>query len=223
MDVEVISKLKQATFGAFVTSSLVGDSLPVRVRSASIGILGLVAAVGLSLTAVVSQQGWPGALSAPLPQPPQLVQNDSIAAPGVGSAGGHGASRYGAGAAHRFSGADSRLTPPSIGAGGGGAVTGGGPLTASPPRPSHPSRPQEPAPTVVPQVPPGEDTPTGGSKEPEAPSSGGGSPGQSGEPHGHSGEPHGHSGEPHGHSGEAPGHTAGGPPGQSGNPGRSWH
>ncbi len=53
----------------------------VRLRSTTIGLLGLVTFVGLALIAFVSQIGWPGVLSGPLPAAPApaVVQNDTIA------------------------------------------------------------------------------------------------------------------------------------------------
>ena len=61
--------------------SLAGDSLPVRLRSTAIGLVGLVAALGLGFVAMVFQQGWPSVSNAPLPQAPgpELVHNDTIA------------------------------------------------------------------------------------------------------------------------------------------------
>jgi len=62
--------------------TLLGDGMLVRLRSTTIGILGAVAAMGLGLVAVASQQGWPGVFSGPLPQAPaQLVENDPLLAP----------------------------------------------------------------------------------------------------------------------------------------------
>jgi len=53
----------------------------IRLRSTTIGLLGLVTVVGLGLVAFVSQIGWPGVLSGPLPAAPApgVVQNDTIA------------------------------------------------------------------------------------------------------------------------------------------------
>jgi len=55
----------------------------IRLRSSTLGILGLVAAVGLGLIAFASLQGWPGVLSGPLPQEPgpDFLRNDPIVAP----------------------------------------------------------------------------------------------------------------------------------------------
>ena len=62
-------------------SSLAGDGLLVRLRSTTIGLLGLVAVVGLGLVAFISQIGWPGVFSGPLPAAPAggVVHNDTIA------------------------------------------------------------------------------------------------------------------------------------------------
>lgn len=57
-----------------------GDGL-LRIRNVSIALLGLVTAIGLGLIAFVSQQGWPGVVSGPIPGGPaksRVVQNDPI-------------------------------------------------------------------------------------------------------------------------------------------------
>lgn len=61
-------------------SRSVGDGLS-RIRNTSIALLGVVAAIGLGLIAFMSQQGWPGAFSSPIPPGPEqgVVQNDTIA------------------------------------------------------------------------------------------------------------------------------------------------
>jgi hypothetical protein len=84
----------------------------LRLRRASIALLGLVGAVGLGLVLFISQIGWPGVLSGPLPGTPARVGtvHDAIALthpgpaiatarPAVG-AGSRGVSR----AAHRDAG-----------------------------------------------------------------------------------------------------------------------
>ncbi|MDX6608553.1 MAG: hypothetical protein QOF85_478 [Solirubrobacterales bacterium] len=45
----------------------------LRLRRASLALLGLVGAVGLGLVIFISQLGWPGALNAPLPNGPAKV------------------------------------------------------------------------------------------------------------------------------------------------------
>lgn len=72
MVVAVGSKIRQSLSHAVIGSSLAGDGLLVRIRSTSIGLMGLVTAVGLGLVAFISQQGWPGVLGGPLPGPSQL-------------------------------------------------------------------------------------------------------------------------------------------------------
>jgi hypothetical protein len=83
MDVKVLSKLGQALSRHLSGSSLAGDSMLVRLRSGTIGLLGLVAAVGLGLIAMIAQQGLPGVASGPLPQrpPAPFVHHQTIALP----------------------------------------------------------------------------------------------------------------------------------------------
>lgn len=50
--------------------SLLGDGMPERLRSTSIALLGIVAAVGLGTVALALQLGLPSVVSGPLPQPP---------------------------------------------------------------------------------------------------------------------------------------------------------
>ncbi|HMC50148.1 MAG TPA: hypothetical protein VKH20_05845, partial [Solirubrobacterales bacterium] len=53
----------------------------LRLRRASIALLGLVGAVGLGLVIFISQIGWPGVFSGPLPGTPTRVGavDDTIA------------------------------------------------------------------------------------------------------------------------------------------------
>ena len=227
MDVKVLSKIRQATLRAFLMSNLVGDSLLVRTRSASIGIVGIVAAVGMALVVAIAQQGWPGVGSGPLPQPPRLVQNDPIVAPRVVSrpAGGQ--------AQNPSSGqrtASKRKAPPAERRTAVGRV--GEPVAVGQPRegetgrhapPAQPQPPNASAPPVVAQAPPGEGVPVETPAAPESPQTSGSSPGRSGESHGHSDESHGHAAESHshGHSAEASGHSAEAPSHSEEAPGHS--
>lgn len=231
MVVKVASKFRQSTLGAFVSSNIVGDSMLVRLRSTTIGILGLVAAVGLGLIAVVSQQGWPGVLSSPLPQtPPPLVQNDSIEMPQPAARPvarhGHGGSRPVSASANAALPATKPVVSREVKAAP-QPVAVEQPQAAGHGHHGHRSQPQTaPSPTAVAQV-PGEEPAT---EDSTVPPPAAGSPGKSGQAPGHSGESHGHSGGSHGnsagaspqsgvspgHSGEAPGHAAEGPPGHSG-------
>lgn len=90
MVVEVVPRLGNKVSRALSGSSLVGDGMLIRLRSSTLGILGLVAAAGLGLIAFASLQGWPGAPSGPLPQAPgpDFLRNDPIVAPrGAAGAG----------------------------------------------------------------------------------------------------------------------------------------
>lgn len=83
MAIEVNIRLRQSLSRAILGSSLAGDGLLVRLRSASIALLAVVAAIGLGLIAFVMQMGWPTVFSGPIPAGPELgvVRNDPIVAP----------------------------------------------------------------------------------------------------------------------------------------------
>jgi hypothetical protein len=83
MDVKVLSKLGQVVSERLSESTLVGNSMLVRLRSGTIALLGLITAVGLILVIVISQQGWPEVSSGPLPQrpPARFVQHETISPP----------------------------------------------------------------------------------------------------------------------------------------------
>lgn len=181
-------------------AGLAGDGLLVRLRSTAIAILGLVAAVGLALVAVVSQMGWPSVLSGPLPQAPEtFARNAAIVAPaspprGKGKTGHSRPNRAAAGPVARTPRPTSELTA---------ANPVESPAPESPPPSHHPSTPKSqghgqssPAPAQTPEVAPTpspEDEPASGEVAPpkgEAPSppvatASEDSPGHSGESHGH--------------------------------------
>lgn len=212
MDVVVHFKLGQAIAQAFTPSALLGDGMLVRLRSTTIGILGAVAAMGLGLVAVASQQGWPGVFSSPLPQAPaQLVENDPLLAPTLSAHPPRNASDRSAG---REATAPANPHEPGLTAIPGGEVQNGRRVSTGSPKTSAPgndgprSAPQGGAspPTAAP-APTEKGPPSKGSPSPEAPGPAGSSPGRSGEAPGHASSAPGHSGEAPGHSGEAPGHS----------------
>jgi hypothetical protein len=67
MGVKVASKLGHTLMRSLSGLSLAEGSMLLRLRRASIALLGLVGAVGLGLVLFISQIGWPGVLSGPLP------------------------------------------------------------------------------------------------------------------------------------------------------------
>jgi hypothetical protein len=81
MVVTVLSKIGHQLSRRVIGSTLAGDGLLVRLRSTSIGLLGLVAAVCLALVAFVASQGWPEILNSPLPATPPKVSavNNAVA------------------------------------------------------------------------------------------------------------------------------------------------
>src|SRR5580765_2479301 len=174
MDVEVASKVKKAIARSFAPSVLVGDDMLGRLRSTTIGILGLVAAVGLGLVGFVSNQGWPGVFGGPLPQAPtRLVENQAISAPSPVPNGRKQSShphRAGATSPSPSTRGGGAATAPS------GAVTPAGPAGSRAPRvpgggggqsqaPSN-ATPQSP---VVAQAPSEEARPAEGPSAPESP------------------------------------------------------
>src|SRR5438552_2795132 len=81
MDVKVASKLGHSLTRSLGGLSLAEGSMLLRLRRASIALLGLVGAVGLGLVFFISQIGWPGVISGPLPGTPTRVGtvHDAIA------------------------------------------------------------------------------------------------------------------------------------------------
>lgn len=234
MVVKVVSKIRQATFQAFVAHNVVGDSMLVRLRSTTIGLLGLVAAVGLGLVVVISQQGWPGVLTGPLPQaPPALVRNDPITMPRTVTpsvaVAAHRRSQSASTAAREVSQRSAPAVSHEVEPAPEPPVAVEQPQAKGHGHRGHSSPPQAtPSPTVVAQAPSDEPVAESSSVPPEtepaseSPGHSGEAPGHSGDSHGHSGESPGHSaaapgqaGASPGHSGEAPGHAAEGPPGHS--------
>jgi hypothetical protein len=164
MDVLVLSSARKLLSRSILGSSLAGDGLLVRLRSTSIGLLGLVAAVGLGLIAFISQLGWPGVFSQPIPGPPAGAGavHDAIAltrpTPALGvSNATHALSRAAVRrAVHGHGGGRAPSGSPAIGGSRQLAATGGETTTpASPPAPA-PAPAAEPAPQ--PPVPAGEAT-----------------------------------------------------------------
>ncbi|MFI5026235.1 MAG: hypothetical protein ACHQCI_05740, partial [Solirubrobacterales bacterium] len=212
MVVTVVSRLRQATSRALSASNVVGDGMLVRLRSTTLGILGLVAAVGLGLVGVLSQQGWPDVATGPPPQAPQLVQNDPIALP-ESVAQAPVPSSHGGGSGSASAKVVTEPSPsgsPDDEAVAAPVAAGGQPQSTSP---SGQGQPQ-------PQVQPPESTtgvrqvPTDRTPVEDSPSSAGkgtaeSSPGRSGESNGHSKDAHEHAGKSHGRPYERPDDTDG--------------
>jgi hypothetical protein len=190
MPVEVDSSPRHSLLASIVGTSLTGDGLLVRLRSTMIALLGLVAAVGLGLVAVVSQIGWPSVVSGPIPNPPApaVVRNDAIVAPPAPRVGLRPARARATGADRLPVDAGATEAPKQ----GLAALHQAEPPPAAPNPPAAPSPPQaqpppstdEPAPTQVRPVnarPPTAEPPSE-SSPPTATISD--SPGKSGESHG---------------------------------------
>jgi len=201
-----------------------GDGLLIRIRSTSIGVLGLVAAVGLGLTAYVSNQGWPEVFSGPLPQQPrsELIHNDPIVGPRLDAAAASPAQRRPEGPIGSRTARSGAVESPgsrlasshqvSVPAEGHPPV-GGGSAPAGEPAASQPSPPRGAPTSEAPGSPPastpqqakeGSPKPVAtGAKGDEAPGHSGNAPGQSDKQHGHADDPHGHSSYPKGSSAPA--------------------
>jgi hypothetical protein len=67
MIASMLSRARHLLSHSVLGSNLAGDGLLVRLRSTSIGLLGVVTAVGLGLIAFIAQLGWPGVFNAPIP------------------------------------------------------------------------------------------------------------------------------------------------------------
>jgi hypothetical protein len=73
MVVKVASRIGQALSHSLDGFSLAPNSMLLRLRRVSLGVLCLVAAVGLGLIAFIAQLDWPAVLSGPLPGAPTKV------------------------------------------------------------------------------------------------------------------------------------------------------
>jgi hypothetical protein len=158
MVVKVASKVGHALTRSLGGLSLAEGSMLLRLRRASIALLGLVGAVGLGLVFFISQIGWPGVISGPLPGTPTRVGtvHDAIAltrpGPAIASAG-----RGASGAAHRSSAVSGGSQPrnsrqPGGSAGvhpGRGASQPGSSQPAPAPEPVAPTPAPAPTPTVA--------------------------------------------------------------------------
>jgi len=201
MDVAVASRLGKAISRRISGSAVVGNSMLVRLRSGTIGLVGLAAAIGLGLVALASEQGLPDVSSGPLPQrpPTPFVHHQTIAMPTpkrfpVASfrqaRATSGSPAHAPTVAYVPPPAESTPTVPSQGV---GAPDHKHP-TSHPPT-SHPSKPAtseqpQPAPPSTP-APGTTATPAEAEPPPAEPpaavasQTGESSPGHSGEPHGH--------------------------------------
>jgi hypothetical protein len=160
MDVKVASKVGHALTRSLGGLSLAEGSMLLRLRRASIALLALVGAVGLGLVFFISQIGWPGVLSGPLPGTPTRVGtvDDAVAltrsAPAIAVA--RPATVSAGGAANRGSGPSggSRLGHSKQSAGGAAVHPGHGagqPSSSQPASEPEPVTPT-PAPAATPTV-----------------------------------------------------------------------
>src|SRR4051812_16628852 len=147
---EMLSKIRQRSWE--VGQSLAGDGMLLRLRNASIALVGAVAAVGLGLTLFISQLGFPAVFTSPIPSSPAKV-GSVHGAVALGQRPGAGPHRSNSGASSPAiaggrsprAGQDSGGTV-AAGAGGG---QGSGQLAVSPGTQSGPAAPQQSAPVPV--------------------------------------------------------------------------
>ena len=164
----VLSRARHLLSHSVFGSSLAGDGLLVRLRSTSIGLLGLVTAVGLGLIAFIAQLGWPGVFNAPIPGSPHeagTVHNAvalTRSAPSFASSGVGRAARLGASGPARSRGASAGgASHAGAGLGGSRQLTTGddgrAPASVGQPKPTRVPNPAPapatpaPAPTQAPE------------------------------------------------------------------------
>jgi hypothetical protein len=157
MVVKVLSRVGQALSHSLGGFSLAPDSMLLRLRRASLALLGLVGAVGLGLVVFISQLGWPGALTSPLPSPPAKIGtiHDGVALTQPGPRGRAVAGRQSGVAAAGLAPGAARRIPRGSGESGLGnsrklaVAPAASPAPGSqPPSPSPPTPAPEPAPVV---------------------------------------------------------------------------
>jgi hypothetical protein len=177
MVVKVLSRIGQALMHPFDGLSLAEGSMLLRLRRASIALLCLVGAVGLSLVIFISQLGWPDVLSGPLPGGPAKVGkvHDGVALQSPARPTDRGARPLGGVAAAKLAKGDKRRaseTPNASNIGRSRGLTSTPTPTPSPagsaPSPAIPTPvPSEPTPVVSP---PASSSPTTAAVESEPPS-----------------------------------------------------
>jgi len=148
----VLSKIGHELSRRVIGSSLAGDGLLVRIRSTSIGLLGLVAATGLALVAFISSQGWPDALNSPIPASPSTVSavHDAVALHpprSTASPAPTPARRHGVASPRQWQGVNGGI---SGSAGRSGRLRGAHRVSAPSPVPQAPSTPAAPSPQPAP-------------------------------------------------------------------------
>lgn len=161
MDVTVASKVGHALTRSLGGLSLAEGSMLLRLRRASIALLGLVGAVGLGLVFFISQIGWPGVFSGPLPGAPSRAGtvHDAIALtrprpaiatarPAPVSAGQDAVGGAARRSSHLSGGAQLDQAKPSIG--GPKVHRGHGTNQPSSPQPTPEAEPLAPTPTPSP-------------------------------------------------------------------------
>jgi hypothetical protein len=167
--------------------SLLGDGLPERLRSTSIALLGIVAAVGLGIVGFALQLGFPLIARAPLPEPPvkpdapseravvekrQAKKAAPAPAPAPSARGGASTASGEAGSALVEAAGASPAAPAAPSPAGKGAVlvTGAAPAQTRPQRKQpvdSPPATESPAPEATPPAPPAVEPTATSSETPE--------------------------------------------------------
>lgn len=125
MDVAVLSKRGQRQPRPAARPSILGDGLLERARAISLALLGLTAALGLTLVALVLNQGWPLVAGGPIPPlPPRHQGLGDATVVAVASAG------------DSRSQSTKRGGRPGSGGGSGGRIDSGGGASPAAPAPA---------------------------------------------------------------------------------------
>jgi hypothetical protein len=169
---QMLSRRGQLLSRLATRPSLAGTGLVERMRSTTFALLGVTAAMGLGLVALISQQGWPYLPAIPIPGPaakhgtvhdavavarPRLSPGASTHRTGTGSGGTGVDRRPGAPPlAHPHpSGSHQSVAPLSPAAGGTGGQPAGEDAPGPAPAPQPPSQSPAPAPVSTPAPTPG--------------------------------------------------------------------
>jgi hypothetical protein len=170
MNVAVHYKSQQRRLRSAVRDTVLGDGMLERVRSTSLALLGLTAAVGFAMVALALNQGWPLIAGVPLPNVEgehQAIGKGAVVAeaatPSRGDAPGPTVTRQGRNVSARPASQGAQAAPAPAGSSPPGSAgilvsnstpAGPSPAGAGKPSPTPAPASQEPAATTAPTAPP---------------------------------------------------------------------